>query len=184
MWVGSDRESCLCGSFNHSYEAFLLFPLASHRALPGSESVSGIFLSVLAYVYKSLLAKMDSSTEVYVTSFTMGWCPLPFGPLRRHSVQCSQEGLLDLRNEKYVVSFFCCSSYWVVFFFLFYFFLFFNWKKMLHNTELFLCLLSQLLPLSYLGVSSHREHIYLPSQWKITSVSSEYPTLGITQAKT
>ena len=106
MWVGSDRESCLCGSFNHSYEAFLLFPLASHRALPGSESVSGIFLSVLAYVYKSLLAKMDSSTEVYVTSSTMGWCPLPFGPLRRHSVQCSQEGLLDLRNEKYVVSFF------------------------------------------------------------------------------
>ena len=81
MWVGSDRESCLCGSFNHSYEAFLLFPLASHRALPGSESVSGIFLSVLAYVYKSLLAKMDSSTEVYVTSSTMGWCPLPLEPL-------------------------------------------------------------------------------------------------------
>ena len=57
---------------------------------------------------------------------------------------CSQEGLLDLRNEKYVVSF--LLFFFLLNFFSFTFFLYCNQKKMLHNTELLLYLLSQVLP--------------------------------------
>lgn len=110
--------------------------------------------------------------------------PSLYGPWGDILCLYSQEGLHDLRNEKYVVSFFFFAVL-TLFFFLFYFFSFFligeKRSTTLNCSFIFYLRSSLLLPLSYLGVSAHREHIYLPSQWKITSVGSEYPILGITQ---
>ena len=67
MWtdtVGSERESHHCGSFSHLRGISSGFPLVSHIALPGSESVVGIS-RVLPCVYGHLLAKVDFSEEAY-----------------------------------------------------------------------------------------------------------------------
>ena len=47
-----------------AYMGHFLFPLASHLAWPGSESVS-VHLRVLPWVRGHLLAKMGSSEEAY-----------------------------------------------------------------------------------------------------------------------
>ena len=46
MWIdtqaGSEKESCPRGSLNHIWGISSRFPLASHLALPGSESELGL----------------------------------------------------------------------------------------------------------------------------------------------
>ena len=55
------------------------FPLASHLALPGSESVFGKSQCPSMFEH-AFLANMDSSKKAYdmLTSFTMRWHSLPF----------------------------------------------------------------------------------------------------------
>ena len=88
------------------------FPLANYLALPGSESAFGLSQGPpRARVH--LLAKMDSSPE---RGLWEGWHHLLwggssslFGPRGTFLHKCSQEVLLDLKNEKYVV---CLSLIW------------------------------------------------------------------------
>ena len=72
------------------------FPLANHLALPGSGSVL-VYLRVLSCVHGLFLTKMDSSKQTYekgdIFLFLVFLC------------KYSWNVFLDLKNEKYVVSY-------------------------------------------------------------------------------
>ena len=58
-WAGSEGESCSCGNLNHIQGIYSGFPLASHLALPGSESIFGLSPDPPVCVCVHLLAKMN-----------------------------------------------------------------------------------------------------------------------------
>ena len=75
---------------------FSRFPLASRLALPGSGSVL-VYLRVFSCVHGLFLTKMDSSKQTCekgdIFLFLVFLC------------MCSWNVFLDLKNEKYVVSY-------------------------------------------------------------------------------
>lgn len=97
------RELCLRGSLSHLDGAFLLgflWPVILLFLKPQSLPV---------YSFSQLRQIPTQRTVGRLTSQIMSWHPSFFGPQGAFPHMYSQEGLPDLRNEKYLAS---LSSFW------------------------------------------------------------------------